>query len=167
MATPDRIIRGALASAARCDPPFAKVRPSRLSPTQAAGVRYENKVHRALAALGKSLPASVERNPWFKFFDENGPGCCSPDAILWLDPALVLVIEVKTTWVPTASAKLRTLYIPVVNAALKPAILRSLIICKNLTPDSPKPIENICEGTQLSIHNPPTYQWLGQGPLRW
>lgn len=162
-----RLIRGALTSASRCPAVFSKPRTSRLSPAQANGVRFENKVHKALAILAKSLNARVERNPWFRFIDSNGPGACSPDAILWLNPVLALIVEVKYTWTPVAAPKLRGLYIPVVNLALKPPIIRSLIVCKNLTPDSPRPISRICEGTQFTAREPSVYQWLGQGPLLW
>jgi len=162
-----RLVRGGLSYAERCEPAFSKARTTNKSVAQANGIRYERKVHRALAVLAKYVGAVVEHNPWFKFVDINGIGICSPDAILWMEPALALVIEIKYTWIPTAGVKLRGLYIPVVNAALKPAILRSLIICKNLTPQSPQPIESICEGTQFSVNNSPVYQWLGQGPLIW
>lgn len=154
-------------SASRCAPCFAKVRPSRLSPAQANGLRYENRVHKALAVLAKTLGANVEQNPWFRFTDQNGAGACSPDSILWLDQELAIVIEVKYTWVPTASTKLRGLYLPIVDKVLKPVILRSLVICKNLTPESPRPIDGIRDGTQCSVAQAPVYQWLGQGPIRW
>lgn len=165
---PNRQIRGRLTLAERCAPRFAKARASRLSPAQANGIRYENKVHRALAVLAKRLPAVVEKNPWFHYIDANGHGACSPDAILWLsDLGVVLVIEIKYTWVPTAEAKLKNLYLPVVNVALEPIVLRSLVICKSLTPDAPKPIDAIGEGTLFSSTSSPVYQWLGQGPLIW
>ena len=166
---PIRLIRGALTVAERTTPRFAKVRTSRLSPAQANGVRYENKVHRALAVLGKSLDATVERNPWFKFVDANGVGACSPDAILWLDPGFALVVEVKYTWVPGASVKLKGLYGPVINCALRPHILRTLVICKTLVPDAPEPISGICDGTAstATASQAPVYHWLGQGPLVW
>lgn len=161
-----RLIRRPLISASRIEPAFGKVRTSHLTLAQANGVRYENKVFKALSILAKNLDAKIERNPWFKFMDANGEGICSPDVILSLG-RVCLVIEVKTTWVPTARAKLSELYVPVVNLALEPAITRSLIICKNLTPESPRPIENLCSGTQGTVFNPRVYQWLGQGPIVW
>ncbi len=167
VATQTRLIRGALTFAARCPPTFGKVRTSRLSAPQAAGIRYERKVHRALAVLAKTLHSTVEVSPWFTFTDSVGSGTCSPDAILWYDGLVALVIEIKTTWVPTAHTKLSGLYLPVVNVALKPLVLRSLVICKNLTLDSPRPIESIGEGTLMTSHEAPVYQWTGQGPLRW
>ena len=158
-----RIIRGRLTFAERCEAQFGKVRTSRLSPAQANGVRYENKVHKALTALGKSLPTTVEHNPWFRFKDDNGFGSCSPDAILWFDGYFTaLVVEVKYTWVPTARVKFENLYAPVLRAALGPENVLSLIICHNLTPDAPKPIENIG-----SDYNHAVYQWLGRGGLVW
>lgn len=166
-ANPVRIIRPPLFTAQRCDPIFRTPRPSRLSPAQAAGVRYEAKVRRAITALAKKIGATVEPNPWFRFVDSVGPGACSTDALLWLDQLAVIIIEVKYTWTPTAQTKMQGLYIPVVNKALEPPIIRSLIICKTLIPGAPKPIDSLGDGTQFSAHIAPTYQWLGQGPLIW
>lgn len=166
---PIRLIRGALTVAERTSPRFGKVRTSRLGVAQANGVRYENKVHRAIATLAKTLGAKVEKNPWFHFRDANGDGACSPDCILWLDPGFALIIEVKYTWVPGASVKLKGLYLPVINCALRPHILRSLVICKTLVPGSPEPISGILEGTAFTAtaSQAPVYHWLGQGPLVW
>lgn len=162
-----RLVCGPLSLAERRDPLFAPSRASKLNPAAAFGIRYENKVHRALVVLAKSLGAKVEKTPWFHFKDQIGSAACSPDAILWLDPSMALVIEVKYTWTPLASIKLAGLYVPIVNAVLKPAIVRSMVICKTLTPDSPPPISRILEGTQFSVSSAPVYQWLGQGPLIW
>ncbi len=169
MKEPIRLIRGALTLAERCDPLFAKARTSKSQPAAAYGIRYERKVHRALETLAKSIGAKVERNPWFHFRDANGDGACSPDSILWLDPGFALIVEVKYTWVPGAGVKLRGLYSPVVNCALRPHILRTLVICKTLTPESPAPISGILDGTAFtaSAAQAPVYHWLGQGPLIW
>jgi len=156
-----RLIRGPILYAARSAPVFAKVRTSRLSPTQAQGIRYENQVQRALGNLGKTLSAKVELNPWFKFQDSIGIGACSPDVLFWLNNELT-IIEIKYTWVPTATPKLSGLYIPVIGAALNPTTIRSLVICKNLTPNSPFPIENLSRTREGSV-----YQWRNQGPLTW
>ena len=164
--TPSRLIRGPLTLASRCPPTFTRVRTSRLTVPQAAGIRFENKVHKALTVLAKTLGAKSERNPWFTFTDSVGTATCSPDALLFLD-ATVLVVEVKVTWTPTAATKMSGLYLPVVNAALRPVVLRSLIICKTLLPETPRPIDFIGEGTLMSAREAPVYQWLGQGPLRW
>lgn len=162
-----RLVCGPLSIAERRAPAFAKPRPSRFGPAAALGIRYENRVNRALGALAKSLGATLEKNPWFHFVDNLGHAACSPDSILWLDPSLALVIEIKYTWTPLASIKLAGLYVPVINAVFKPAIIRSMVICKTLTPDSPPPISRILEGTQFSVSQAPVYQWLGQGPLLW
>ncbi len=160
-----RQVRGPIIFATRCEPAFAKTRTSRLSAAQANGVRYENSVKQALAVLAKPLHAVLERNPWFRFADSIGKASCSPDAILWFDNELALVVEVKYTWVPTAETKLRELYIPVVKFALKPTYVRSLVICKTLTPQSPEPIIHVREA--LGAASPAVYHWLGQGSLFW
>jgi len=161
-----RLIRGTLLSASRCPQLFSRPRPSRVTPAQALGLRYEFRAQKALGILAKELRGTLERNPWFKFTDSNGPGAASPDAILWLDSDVALVVEVKYTWVPTAAPKLLGLYIPVVQKALSPNFVDGLIICKTLTPDSPRPIDQIHKGA-IPPMNPSVYQWLGQGPLVW
>jgi hypothetical protein len=163
-----RLLRPPLASAERCPAQFGKVRPSRLTVPQANGLRYENKVQRALTALAKRLGATLERNPWFRYIDRNGQATCSPDAILRLvGESIILVIEVKTTWTPVAATKLLGLYVPVVQFALAPQVIRSLVICKNLLPESPYPATNISAAMLMSPTEPEIYQWRGEGPLVW
>jgi hypothetical protein len=162
-----RLIRPPLLSAERCDPVFKSPRTSRLSTAQANGVRYERSAGKAVAILAKRIGATLERNPWFRFTDANGPGACSPDALLWLDQLALIVVEIKYTWTPTAQSKMQGLYLPVINRALSPPIIRSLIICKTLIPSAPQPIDSLGDGTQFSAQISPTYQWRGQGPIIW
>lgn len=164
---PTKIIRGPLAFAERCDPVFKKVRTSRLSPAQANGIRYENKVHKALETLARGTSMTYERNPWFRYGDENGRSSCSPDGILWLDQHTALTIEVKYTFPASALDKMKGLYLPVVATALRPKTIRGLIICKTLTPEALKPISCASDALAGPATVVTVLQWLGQGPLRW
>lgn len=167
-----REIRPPLIHAARTSPRFGPARPKNMTTSQATGIRFEKKVHRALISLTNSLikqglPAKLEYQPWFEFQDSVGYGCCAPDFLLSFGLALTLIIDAKLTWVPTAEAKMAKLYTPVVNKTLTPRVLRSLVICNNLTPESPRPISNIGSGTSFSVNSTPIYHWLGQGKLVW
>lgn len=167
---PAKIVRGPLAFAERCSPVFKKVRTGKLTPAQANGIRYENQVHKALETLAKTIrgtSVTYERNPWFRYGDENGRSSCSPDGILWLDQYVALVVEHKYTFPPVAIDKMKGLYLPVVARALAPGVIHGLVICKTLTPEAPKPIS--CLGDALMGPNSvvTVLQWLGQGPLRW
>ena len=155
MAKSERLVRGELISATRCDPLFPK--PRATSTAAAFGLRYERKLFRAF----KKSKFSVEHNPWFMFEDSVGRAWCSPDFILDQIKYLV-VVECKYTYVPNAFQKLISLYIPIVQKALKkPAF--PLVICKNLTPDAPKPA--LCIGDALCPSTNYLYQWMGTEPL--
>lgn len=164
-----REIRPPLIHSTRCAPVFSRPRPSRLTPQQAAGLAYEKKVGNALSLLCKRLgpDAKLEKNPWFSFQDANGTGACSPDNLLIVERAgLVLVVEVKLSFLPTALTKLARLYVPIVNATLKPLIIRSVVICKNVIPGTPMPISGL-GSTEMTASSAAVYQWLGQGPILW
>jgi hypothetical protein len=85
------------------DSPWPK---AKLSGLPALGKRYENRV-------AKALPGAVH-GPWFKYYDANGLGYCSPDFVLSC-PEGILVLECKLTWTEEALAQLRGLYIPVLE----------------------------------------------------
>lgn len=96
-----RLVEGLLwAQKAKASPwPKAK-----LSGTALQGKRFENRIARALPA--------AEHGPWFEFCDSNGKGFCSPDLVLRL-PKAVLLLEVKLTWTFEAVAQLFGLYRPI------------------------------------------------------
>lgn len=167
---PTKILRGPLAFAERTSPVFKKVRTSRLTPAQAAGIRYENRAHRAMESLAKTVRGTTvtyEKNPWFRYGDQNGPSSCSPDGIVWLDNYVALVIDYKYTFPAPALDKMRDLYIPVVREALAPKVIFGLIICKTLTPVAPKPIDRLSDALLGAGTTIPVLQWRGEGTIRW
>ena len=159
-------VRGELFNVRRSGPAY-RVSSKKLTPSQAAGIRFEKKVGTHLEILTKSLDAKLEKNSWFQYRDENGPHACSPDFIFIYD-GMVIVIEVKVTWLPSAISKLRNLYIPVVNRILRPEKIGGIVICKNLTPEAGKfPI--ITSSLRHAIKAPfgaiPTLHWPLEMPI--
>lgn len=101
------------------------------------GLRYERNVGKELAIhVTQGHFHKVEHNPWFTFYDQFGYSNCCPDFLLYLESGVV-VVEVKLTWVTVALPKLMELYCPVIGVALGMPV-RPLVICRNLTPDSPQ-----------------------------
>jgi len=162
-----RLIEPPLVSAARTSPRFTKLPLARQhTAMQAAGRAFEKKVAQSLALL----PGTIQyaRNPWFVFEDQNGPGVCSPDDILWVDDYPPFVIEVKRTWVPEAAPKLQGLYVPIVLMALNVPCVLSLIVCKNLTSETPRDmlIDRLKQAIDFNA-GVPVLQWLGEGDIPW
>jgi hypothetical protein len=128
------------------------------------GLRYENRVHKQLAALvAIGVALSVEHTPWFTFKDDLGQGNCSPDFLIHLRDGPIVVVEVKLTWVEVAPHKLADLYLPVVKAALG-AEVEPLIICRNLRPTSPAPRHTV-RAALASKHR--LLHWAEVGALSW
>lgn len=100
-------------------------KPSSLSSSKQAGLRLEKQLQAA-------LPGSI-RGQWFSYQDDNGPGVCQPDLLYPFLPYFLCVIEIKYTLVPGAHQKLNSLYIPVVQAALRKPCA-GVVIVKNLDP---------------------------------
>ncbi len=140
----------------------------RLAKRQRSGIVFQN---RFTKALEKNLPGDIGSipEPWFSYADtksksENKWGICSPDIVLVdTENKFILVIEVKTTWTPEALEKLKTLYCPVVARAFG-FPTKPLVVCKNLTPESPRPQPTI---SFALLSQNPLYQWLGTEPIRW
>ena len=152
-------VRGELFNVRRSGPAY-RTTTKRMTPSQAAGIRFEKKkVQPRLDVLAKSLGAKVEHNPWFQYNDENGPHACSPDSIFIFEDS-VIVIEIKVTWIPVAISKLRNLYLPVVSRILRPERLGGIVLCKNLTPETPAP--TLTQNLSSAIKMPfiiPTLHW--------
>ncbi len=153
------MIRGTLESASRCTPRFGKARGA--NPAQVLGLRFERQVAKALKQTAK---CPVEYNPWFSFTDRRGLNFCSPDFVLPLDDAVV-VIEVKYTFTPTAPDKLRDLYLPIVKKIYNREAF-GLVLCKNLTPEVLRTVEYLSDVLHMRGAIP-TLQWLGTGRIPW
>ena len=130
---------------------------------QKAGLRYERKVRDELKYLCHLNNASLEYNPWFRFFDFYGAGDCVPDMLIHLPNGMTVIVEVKLTFTNEAIPKLRDLYAPVVELALnRPAAI--LVIARNLTTTAPRPRKSILNS---DITKSPLIQWLGHGHILW
>jgi len=155
-------------SAKRCESHFGKARTSRMDQRSADGIRYERRLSRSLAILAKEQGLILEYQPWFEYKTPvDITNYCAPDFLLY-EPngTWVIVIDAKRSFYPQALDKLRTLYVPVVSKSFQRlALVYPLMICRDLIPGCPKPIEFLHE----SITTPLTsvYHWLGQGSLTW
>ena len=140
---------------------FPKPKPSNAAAK--LGLRYERRVGTELNLhVNRGRFEQLEHNPWFTFYDTFGQSNCSPDYLLWFE-GRVIIIEVKLTWVEVALAKLHELYCPVVSVALQCPVL-PLVICRNVTPKSPKAQFSLSE----AITSPEKLlQWPNTGHIQW
>ncbi|MGH9918756.1 MAG: hypothetical protein ACRD6W_07810 [Nitrososphaerales archaeon] len=129
---------------------------------QKQGLRYERHVVAELRRLMPGQVSKLEHNPWFGFTDRYGTGECCPDILLWV-PEGVVIVEVKLTYVPDALPKLFDLYCPVVSIALD-ELVHPLLICRNVTPDSPQPVMSLKKALDGDDN---VLQWLGHGHIQW
>lgn len=107
---------------------YVPVFPDRtLSAAQKAGLKFERNVVRRLDLLHER----VQKGPWFYYQSPAASGICQPDALVWLAPTHILVVEVKLTWVRAAREKLLKFYGPIVQAAHPRAELSYLQVYRN------------------------------------
>jgi hypothetical protein len=153
--SPYRVINN-LSMASRRSPLW--VNPKGNSTAAKNGLRYERKVGKELARfVQQSKFLSLEHNPWFYFEDEEGPGACSPDFLVWApSQQFVYAVEVKLTWTEQATTKYLNLYLPVLTVALGVKVF-PIFICRNLTSTSPKPLHTLSsalDGELRPLHWP-------------
>jgi hypothetical protein len=105
--------------------------------------------------------------PWYTFRDSRGESFCQPD-LVWHQGDFVVVAEIKHTWVEEAEAKLRLLYLPVVEKATgKRAV--GLVVCKHLVPQVRAVYGDLQPAlvfAQQSLSRIPTFHWLGKSTIR-
>ncbi len=94
---------------------------------QRAGLRYEAQV----IAKATEYVEKLEPGPWLYYKADRCSGICQPDALAWLTPSHICIIEVKLTWQRPARAKLREFYGPVVQAIYPDVQLSYLQVYKN------------------------------------
>jgi hypothetical protein len=128
-----RIIEGALRWATSCPKPtFAPQ--AKPSPAKRKGIAFEARVAATLG-IGR-------HGDWFNYADDKGLGYCQPD-LWWKEPAVgnaiarIVVVEVKLTWTLAASRAILGLYAPVLSH-IHQLPVHGIIICKNLTPLTPR-----------------------------
>jgi hypothetical protein len=103
--------------------------------------------------------------PWYEFFDANGYGLCQPDFILYYHDEIIC-IECKLTWKIEAYDQLLQYRIVLEFDYRRP--VRSLLVCKNLTTDSPQDrayysLEEALKATGKD--RVPIWHYLGRGGL--
>ena len=149
-------------SAARAAP---RDLPRGTSPVARQGLSYERKFVRALESASTAA-TKIDHNPWFayKTLRAPAPAFCCPDIITFSpEDEFITVFELKRTWTPEAAQKLQELYCPVVAKALGiPAV--GVVVCKNLTPESPRPSATL---SFALLTNPGLYHWIGNAPVRY
>lgn len=142
--------------------PLAK-RPSKLPKARAkrgakaAGLRYER-------SLAEALPLAAH-GVWFEFEDSGGLGWCQPDLLLPTAFGLA-VLEAKYTWVPEGHRQVGGLYIPVLERCYPSKPVFGLVVCKVLTPATPR--QAICRDLPTALYRaasglPTVLHWIGAG----
>lgn len=161
MTLPDFRMAIGLTAAGRATRNFPKPKPS--NPAARRGLQYENRVGKQLQQhIHSELFRRIEHNPWFTFSDTYGTSNCCPDFLLWCDSGIIIV-EVKLTWVEVAIAKLTDLYCPVISHALQEPVT-PLIICRNVTANSPTPKFTI-SSAMVSPYR--LLHWPDTGKIQW
>lgn len=114
---------------------FAASRPMPRGSTEArrAGIRYEKKV---LKALGKEFGSRLTASPTIHFFDEGGMRRIIPDALLYLGPLDLAILEIKISHRSDTWFQANELYRPVVRLLTRPEVrLHVIEVCKSYDPD--------------------------------
>lgn len=94
---------------------------------QKAGLKYEKDVVKRLDLLYPK----VEKGPWIYYKQGPKGSICQPDALVWLRPDFVCIVEVKLSWVRSAREKLIKFYGPIVQALHPKAEVCYLQVYKN------------------------------------
>jgi hypothetical protein len=125
---------------ARLETKIVDLPPRGASFAQRSGLRYEAKVHAALAA---ALGEAFYKNPWMSFEDSSGWRRCRPDGLAVCDSfagrGLVIIFEIKIRHMPEAWWQLRRLYEPVVEQAFPRREIRVVEIVRSFDPSMPFP----------------------------
>ena len=96
---------------------------------QGRGVKFEG----AVAAIGPEAAHGV----WFEYEDAAGHGYAQVD-FLWRHAGGAVIGEAKLTWRREAYVQLRRLYFPLLRVLLPGMGVGGVVICKNVTRDTPR-----------------------------
>lgn len=124
---------------------------------QRAGLSFEKAVLKRL----KHLHSKMEPGPWLYYKSSKKSGLCQPDALVWLSPDHILIVEVKLSWVRKARLKLMEFYRPVVGAIYPEASLSCLQIYKNSNKSAHKKPVSIYDLESIKPKQYKECQWLG------
>lgn len=138
---------------------------------QLKGLRYQRTLGKALEKY--LTDAVVIPEPWYEYTRRNPDGTqesniCAPDFLLQKNN-IIIVIEVKLTFVYSAIEKLNNLYVPIVaHANRNTKQIFPLIITRTITPSTPPTINRISQTLDANLTTVPILQWLGKNnPLIW
>lgn len=129
----------------------------RRTAAQLAGLRFEAHIIQKLTEQF----AKVEAGPWLYYRADRCSGICQPDALVWIQPNHICLVEVKLTWQKPARQKLLEFYGPVVQALYPDAKLSYLQVYKNWKSGCHKRViklddlSQIKEGTYKECHHLP------------
>lgn len=84
------------------------------------------------------LPGGTRRGVWLEFRDVEGRGFAQVDFLIPAGGDHVVVGEAKLTWRVGAYLQLRRLYLPLLAKLYGKRVLGALILCKNLTWETPR-----------------------------
>ena len=130
-------------------PPPPWLKSSRPRGAKAQGLRYER-------AVGKALGVGWLSGQWFTY-GEGKWGQWD-----YINPTLMVVVEVKYTVESTAARKLAELYLPVAEC-IWPGEWRGVVVAKNMVPGGPLAAPTIraaLQGPGIRL-----VHWLGGTPL--
>lgn len=82
----------------------------KLSKAKRAGLNYERRAQ----GMIRTRYGNIVCNPWIEFLDDDDWKLCQPDAVVEL-PDRMLVLEMKLRQQMDAYAKIRNLYMPIVE----------------------------------------------------
>lgn len=99
----------------------------RRSAAQQAGINYEKQVIKKFT----KLYAKIEVGPWLLYSSPKRHGICQPDALIWLSPTHLLVVEIKLSRLTEARRKLTTFYGPILQKIYPAVKLSYLQVYKN------------------------------------
>lgn len=119
--------------------PLGAIRnPGSNTAAQKAGKRFERKLLKRISELDVRTSIS----PWIQY--QNGNlRFCQPDALLWLTPQDIVIVEAKLTHTADAYWQLRLLYEPVLRAIEPAARIHLLEITRSFDPAVRMPEEMV------------------------
>ena len=100
----------------------------------------------------------LRQNEWIEYEDDNGKGFAQPDGFVVIRE-FVFLFECKLTGGPAGKEQMLDTYVPLLEHMFERPV-RSLLVCKWRTPDTPGPfVENWIEFLR-SGHSYACWNWM-------
>jgi hypothetical protein len=143
-----------LLAASFCERPTFIPVAKRRTGSRATGASYEKKLVRSLK---RNFP-QAKYHQWIHFMDATGPHYCEPELFIERK-AEVILLEAKLTGGPLGRMQMEGLYKPLLEKIIgKP--VRCLLVCKNVTVETPGPFIASLEAFINSDLPFATWHWL-------